>query len=254
MVKQNKYDEAEFFSAYQQMTRSQKGLEGAGEWHVFKALLPDLQDKQVLDLGCGFGWHCRYAREAGASSVVGVDLSEKMLQQAREMTEDDLAVTFIRMPIEDIAFPSDQFDVVISSLAIHYVQDFGELCSKVHACLKPGGTFLLSVEHPIFTAREEQDWIIDDQGKRLYWPVDHYQMEGIRRTSFLAENVIKYHRTVSTYMNDLIGNGFSIKAVQEPMPPAEMLDEVDGMRDELRRPMFLIVQAVKADALHDRQI
>lgn len=74
------------------------------------------------------------AREPGASSVVGVDLSEKMLQKAREMTEDDLAVTCIRMPIEDIAFSSDQFDVVISSLAIHYVQDFGELAAKyMHA-------------------------------------------------------------------------------------------------------------------------
>ncbi|MDR7314308.1 hypothetical protein J2X83_000547 [Brevibacillus nitrificans] len=83
---------------------------------------------------------------------------------------------------------------------------------------------------------------------------DLHRPRKIPRTSFLAENVIKYHRTVSTYMNDLIGNGFIIKAVQEPMPPAEMLDEVGGMRDELRRPMFLIIKAVKANAMQDRQI
>jgi cyclopropane fatty-acyl-phospholipid synthase-like methyltransferase len=68
------------------MPRSVKGLEAAGEWHVLQALLPELRNKSVLDLGCGFGWHCRYAREQQASSVTGVDISEKMLQKAREMT------------------------------------------------------------------------------------------------------------------------------------------------------------------------
>lgn len=210
--------------------------------------LPDLRDRHVLDLGCGYGWHCRYAREQQASSVVGVDLSEKMLQKAREMTEDDLAVTYLQMPMEDISFSRDQFDVVISSLAFHYVEDFRALCQKVFDSLKPGGAFLFSVEHPIFTARAEQDWIVDDHGKRLYWPVDHYQDEGIRSTSFLAENVIKYHRTVSTYLNDLIENGFMIKAVREPMPSEEMLKQDDLMRDETRRPMFLILSAEKPGA------
>jgi ubiquinone/menaquinone biosynthesis C-methylase UbiE len=64
------------------------GLEGAGEWHVLQELIPDLRNKSVLDLGCGFGWHCRYAREQHADSIIGVDISEKMLQKARELTND----------------------------------------------------------------------------------------------------------------------------------------------------------------------
>lgn len=96
-----------------------KGLEGAGEWHVLKPLIPDLRNKSVLDLGCGFGWHCRYSREQQASSVIGVDLSDKMLQKAREMTNDPL-ISYFKMPIEDIDFSDAQFDVVISSLAFHY--------------------------------------------------------------------------------------------------------------------------------------
>lgn len=83
-MKQNKYDDTNFFSAYKQMPRSIGGLEAAGEWHVLQPLIPDLHNKSVLDLGCGFGWHCLYAREQQASSVVGVDISEKMLQEARE--------------------------------------------------------------------------------------------------------------------------------------------------------------------------
>jgi SAM-dependent methyltransferase len=244
LVKQNKYDNSNFFSMYKKMPRSIHGLEAAGEWHVLQSLLPELRNKDVLDLGCGFGWHCRYAREQQASSVVGVDISEKMLQEAREQT-DDPAISYIQMPIEDIAFSQSQFDVVISSLAFHYIESFGDICKKVHECLKPGGSFIFSVEHPIFTSRKEQDWHLDDQGNRLHWPVDHYQSEGIRETAFLTENVVKYHRTISTYMNDVIGAGFSLKAIKEPTPSAEMLKSVPDMEDELRRPMFLIISAEK---------
>lgn len=243
-MKQNKYDDPNFFSAYEKMSRSVKGLEGAGEWHELKALMPELRNKSVLDLGCGFGWHCRYAREQQASSVIGVDISEKMLQKAREKT-DDPCISYIKMPIEDINFSKSQFDVVISSLAFHYIKSFDAICKKAYDCLKPSGTFVFSVEHPIFTSRNEQDWYFDDQGNRLHWPVDNYQLEGVRETVFLAENVIKYHRTVSTYINDLISAGFKIRAVREPMPSKEMLESVPEIQDESRRPMFLMISAEK---------
>ncbi|MDM5223512.1 class I SAM-dependent methyltransferase [Peribacillus sp. NJ11] len=243
-MKQNKYDDTNFFSAYEQMPRSVKGLEAAGEWHVLKELMPNLRNKSVLDLGCGFGWHCRFAREQQASSVIGVDISDNMLQRAREKT-DDRFISYIKMPIEDIDFSGSEFDVVISSLAFHYIESYEAICKKVHDCLKPGGTFVFSVEHPIFTSRNEQAWYVDDHGNHLHWPVDNYQSEGVRETTFLTENVVKYHRTISTYMNDLICAGFSIKAVKEPMPSDEMLKSVPEMLDENRRPMFLIISAVK---------
>jgi len=242
-MKQNKYDDTNFFSAYKQMPRSIGGLEAAGEWHVLQPLIPDLHNKSVLDLGCGFGWHCLYASEQQASSVIGVDISEKMLHEAREKT-DDPAISYIQLPIEDIKFASEQFDVVISSLALHYIESFEVICRKIHTYLKPGGSFIFSVEHPIFTSRNEQDWYVDDQGNRLHWPVDHYQSEGLRETKFLTEHVIKYHRTISTYFNDLIGAGFAIKAVREPMPSDEMKND-PWMKDEDRRPMFLIISAEK---------
>ena len=87
-MKQNKYDDPEFFAAYSAMPRSVEGLDEAGEWPALKALMPPLEGTRVLDLGCGFGWHCRHVRAAGAASVVGVDLSEKMLARARAMTDD----------------------------------------------------------------------------------------------------------------------------------------------------------------------
>ncbi|WJH34460.1 class I SAM-dependent methyltransferase [Paenibacillus sp. CC-CFT747] len=243
-MKQNKYDDENFYSAYEKMPRSVRGLEAAGEWPVFQSLLPDFRNRSVLDLGCGFGWHCRYARERQASSVVGVDISERMLQKARERT-DDPAISYIHKPIEDIHFPEGQFDIVLSSLAFHYLESFDLICNKVYHYLKANGVFIFSVEHPVFTSRAEQDWYYDNQGNRLHWPVDTYQEEGIRETSFLTENVIKYHRTLSTYLNGLLNAGFHIKAVKEPIPSEEMLQSIPGMKDELRRPMFLIISAEK---------
>lgn len=243
-MKQNEYDDDTFFNKYSNMDRSKNGLEGAGEWHELKNMLPDFKDKRVLDLGCGFGWHCRYAVENGARSVIGIDISQKMLSEAKSKTKCG-NIEYICMPIEDIDFPEESFDVVISSLALHYIKSFEDVLDRVYKCLSRGGDFIFSVEHPIFTAQGPQDWYYDDKGNILHWPVDHYFTEGIRNAKFLGEEVIKYHRTLTTYLNSLIKIGFEITGVVEPKPAENMLNTVPGMRDELRRPMMLLVSARK---------
>jgi len=243
-MKENKYDNPAFFKQYSQMTRSVKGLKGAGEWHVLQKMLPDFKSKRVLDLGCGFGWHCQYAAEHGAKSVLGIDLSEKMLNSANEMNKFSF-VEYKRMAIESFDFPEDSFDVVISSLAFHYLESFGEVCSKVHRSLSNGGIFVFSVEHPIFTAYGSQDWIYNEVGERIHWPVDKYFDQGIRKAKFLGEEVVKYHKTLTTYINGLLKNGFEITALVEPEPDEISLKTIPGMQDELRRPIFLIVSALK---------
>lgn len=73
------YDDPAFFAQYAQMPRSKEGLSAAGEWHQLRALFPPLAGKSVLDLGCGYGWHCRYAAGQGAARVLGIDASERMI-------------------------------------------------------------------------------------------------------------------------------------------------------------------------------
>lgn len=243
-MKQNKYDESGFFQNYSQMPRSVGGLDAAGEWQALRAMLPELEDKRVLDLGCGFGWHCRYAREQKARSVIGVDLSANMLERAREMT-DDSAIEYRRLAIEDIDFEDGQFDVIISSLAMHYVERLDLICEKIHRYLVKGGQLVLSFEHPVFTANEAQDWYYGSEGEKLHWPVDNYYREGARQTRFLDNDVVKYHRTVATHVNTLIEAGFQVKKLSEPEPTEEMLRQIPEMQDEMRRPMFLMIAAVK---------
>lgn len=243
-MKENKYDDPKFFEKYSQMSRSIEGLNAAGEWATLKTLLPDFQGKTLLDLGCGYGWHCIYAAEQGAERIVGVDLSEKMLETARAKTTDD-RITYQRCAMEDIEFEPESFDIVLSSLALHYVENFEIIVKKVHTILKSGGAFLFSAEHPVFTAYGTQDWYYDENGKILHFPVDNYYYEGKRTATFLGEEVVKYHKILTTYLNSLLENGFEIRRIVEPQPTQEMIEAVEGMKDEMRRPMMLIVSAVK---------
>lgn len=243
-MKENKYDNSSFFEQYGKMLRSQKGLEGAGEWHALKKMLPDFTGKDVLDLGCGFGWHCRYAIENGANSVIGVDLSEKMLEKAKEINHLE-GIEYVRKALEDVDYPSEKFDVVVSSLTFHYIESYDVMVQNIYHSLKPKGHFVFSVEHPVFTAQGKQDWIYGENEEKMYWPVDRYFTEGKRDTYFLGESVVKYHRTLTTYINTLIKNGFKINEITEPEPSTEMLNEFSEMKDELRRPMMLLISVEK---------
>ncbi|MDR2083611.1 MAG: class I SAM-dependent methyltransferase [Bacteroidales bacterium] len=243
-MKENKYDESVFFEQYKKMNRSLKGLEGAGEWYILKEMLPDFTGKEVLDLGCGFGWHCRYAMENGAKSVIGIDISGNMLKEARKINNLK-GIDYIKKALEEVDYPAEKFDIVLSSLTFHYIESLDIINQNVYKWLKPNGNFIFTVEHPVFTAFGSQDWIYGDNGEKLFWPVDNYFMEGKREAVFLGENIIKYHRTLTTYLSGLLKQGFKIKEINEPKPSEKMLNELSEMQDELRRPMMLLISAEK---------
>ena len=238
---QNIYDNEEFFANYSRLRRSVTGLAGAPEWPALCALLPDLRGLKVLDLGCGFGWFCRWAREQGAAHVLGIDVSEKMLAQARATTEDS-AITYVRADMERLELPGQSLDLVYSSLALHYVEQLSRLMSQVYRALVTGGSLVFSVEHPIFTAPSDPKWSVDSGGRKI-WPIDRYLDEGPRSTDWLAKGVIKHHRAVATYINMLVGLGFSISCVEEWGPNEEQIAAEPQWSDERQRPPFLLVAA-----------
>ncbi|CVI68545.1 Malonyl-[acyl-carrier protein] O-methyltransferase [Clostridiales bacterium CHKCI001] len=242
-MKENKYDDNNFFKKYAEMSRSKYGLKGAGEWSAFQKILPDFEGKEVLDLGCGYGWHCKYAVEQGANHVLGIDLSHKMLETAKQKNSAS-NITYRCAAIEDLNLPAETFDIILSSLAFHYIQDFKTIVQNISNWLKQGGEFVFSVEHPVFTAYGTQDWYYDNNGNILHFPVDNYYYEGKREAIFLGEKVIKYHRTLTTYLNNLLQMNFELQHIIEPQPPEEMMD-IPGMKDEMRRPMMLLVSARK---------
>ena len=135
---QNIYDNPAFFEGYAQLPRSVQGLDGAPEWPVLKSMLPELTGKSVIDLGCGYGWFCRAARELGASDVTGVDISEKMLARAVELTADP-QIHYQRSDLESLKLNENSLDLVYSSLALHYLPDVAPLFATVYQALTPGG-------------------------------------------------------------------------------------------------------------------
>lgn len=238
---QNIYDQPEFFKGYSQLGRSVEGLDGAPEWPALRAMLPDMRDLRVVDLGCGFGWFCRWARERGAAQVVGLDVSEKMLARAKSIAPD-AAVTYERADMEQLDLPQAPFDLVYSSLALHYIKDAARLFAVIHRALAPGGNLVFSTEHPIYMAPTKPGWLIDAEGRKT-WPIDRYLVEGPRATDWLAKGVVKYHRTIGTTLNQLIQSGFTIGHVEEFCPTAEQITARPELAEERERPMFLLVAA-----------
>jgi SAM-dependent methyltransferase len=240
---QNIYDDPEFFEGYSRLPRSVAGLDSAPEWPALRELLPDLRGRNVVDLGCGYGWFCRWAREQGAARVLGIDVSDKMLGRARAATTD-ASVGYVRADMECLDLPAAAFDLVYSSLALHYVADLAGLLAAVHGALVAGGHSIFSVEHPIFTAPTQPGWSVDAQGRRT-WPIDGYLMEGPRRTDWLTKGVIKQHRTLASYVNLLLRLGFVLSHVNEWGPTDDQIAARPGLADERQRPTFLIVAARK---------
>ena len=166
----------------------------------------------------------------------------------RARTRSDPAIEFRRGDLEQLDTAGEGFDLAVSSLAFHYLPDFGALCRRVAVALEPGGAFVFSVEHPMTTARAEQAWHTDRDGRRLHWPVDNYNDEGARQTNWLGSPVVKYHRTIASYVNALLAAGLELEHLAEPVPDAAFLAANPHLANEARRPPFLLVKAIKPKA------
>ena len=236
---QNIYDTPEFFQGYSQLPRSVHGLDGAPEWPALRALVQDVRGRSVVDLGCGFGWFCRWADEQGAADVLGLDVSDNMLARARDTTRS-LTVRYQRADLEQLQLAPQSIDLAYSSLTLHYLERLPELLATVHQALKPGGRFVFSAEHPIYTAPARPGFIQDSEGRRI-WPLNHYALRGPRSTDWLAKGVIKQHRTMGDYVNLLIRAGFTIAHLEEWAPTAAQLAAQPALAEEQDRPMMLLM-------------
>ena len=222
-MSQNIYDNPDFFAGYATLPRSAEGLNGAPEWTAMQTLLPSLAGKSVIDLGCGYGWFCRWAKEQGAARVTGFDLSEKMLAKAASMTTDP-DITYLRADLETLQLPA--------------------LFATLYQALVPGGSLVFSAEHPIYTAPVIQNWCTDSAGNKA-WPVNQYQQEGVRISNWFADGVEKQHRKLSTWINALITAGFEITAMNEWGPSAAQIAANPVLDEEKERPMIFLLSARK---------
>lgn len=239
---QNIYDDPAFLAGYSEFPRSRDGLGATSEWPALRALLPAVAGKRVVDLGCGFGQLSRWLAAEGAASVLGIDLSEKMLARATTETTSP-AVRYRRADLDTLDLDPRNADLIVSSMAFHYVENFERLVDTLFAALAPGGDLVFSVEHPIYAARAEPEWVTAADGRQAFAIAD-YGIEGRRVTNWIVDGVVKYHRAIGTMLNTLHAAGFAYRALNEWTPSEDQLAAHPDWREtELTRPMFLLMAA-----------
>ena len=238
---QNIYDDEAFFAGYSQLPRAANGLDQAPEWPRLRSMVPDLDGARVADLGCGFGWFCSWAADQGAASVLGIDVSERMLDRANSEHAGP-TITYRRADLESLTLDAETFDLIYSCLALHYLEDLTPLLEQVASALAPGGRFVFSVEHPITSAPQTFGPIEEPVGQ-LVWPVEGYLDEGPRTRNWFADGVVKYHRSIETYVASVLRAGLVLTDLVEWGPTDEQLTANPDWVVEGLRPPFLLVGA-----------
>lgn len=242
---QNIYDNQDFFEKYSKLDRQTKGLDGAPEWSSIKKLIPDLKEKRVVDLGCGFGWFCRFAIKQGAKSARGIDIPKNMIAKAKTFPSCP-TITYKVADLEELQLPKGSFDFAYSSLTFHYINNFQQLVTTIYQSLTSKSRFVFTMEHPIYTAPSSQKFVTDKEGKKIY-PLNNYQIKGKRISNWLTNGVIKQHRKMDTIINTLVDTGFKILHIEEWKPSREQLKHNPEWSEEIDRPLFLLISVQKEE-------
>lgn len=248
MAKQNIYDNEAFFENFKSIRGSEVNFNDLIETPILLGMLPDLRGKHVLDIGCGMGQHAKQYSDMGAASVLGIDISEKMLEYARVHSHAG-NITYRQMAMEDIRGLDQEFDLVTSSLVFDYIKDFDELMRDVYGIMKGGAEFVFSMSHPMSTAYDGQypRYTCSESGERLYANINHYFVEGQRKITWVVDNYELYHRTFSSIVNSMIKAGFVIEECRESQISDELRERhPDMFGGTIHRPDFIFFKCGKA--------
>lgn len=244
MSQQNVYDNDVFYEGYKKIRNNTGNANIIIEKPALFSLLPDLKGKRVLDLGCGYGENCVEFGKRGANKIVGIDISEKMLRVALEENKKD-NIEYIKIAMEDISIITERFDIIISSLAVHYIKDFNKLLKDIYKLLIAEGILIFSQENPINTCFSSgQRWTRVD-GNVVHANLYNYSFDGERKSEWFVNNVIKYHRTFSSIVNSLVMENFSIEKMIEPVASKENMEKYPEYKRDIHKPDFLLVRAKK---------
>lgn len=247
MSQQNIYDNEVFFEEFKNKRTGEINYNDLIETPILHSMLPNLRGKNILDIGCGMGQHAKQYSDMGASSVLGIDISEKMLKYAEKYSYAD-NITYRRMAMENLGELDLKFDLITSSLVFDYIEDFGGLLKNVYALMKDNAKFVFSTSHPMATAYDGQypRFTRDESGKRLFANINNYFVEGKRKINWVVDNYELFHRTFSHILNDIINAGFAIEECQESYISEEFREKYpDKFGGTVHRPDFVFFRCGK---------
>ncbi len=212
-------------------------------------LLGDVRGLKVLEIGCGDGQSLVWLGGRGAGELWGLDLSDAQIETARQaLTASGIEAKLICSPMEhDSGLPADYFDLAISIYALGWAVDLSKAVGQVAGVLKPGGRFVFSWEHPVYTCMKSTP-----HGLVVGRP--YREGESGPRHSWQDQPIVLRARTVSTFVNALAAAGLVI----ERMVEGEFREDTTGVdyprrwysRDRARlMPTTLIIAAKKPGRL-----
>lgn len=188
-------------------------------------LIPDLDGKKVLELGCGSGHTLAYlAEHRNASEVWGLDISEQQTRFTKELL-DEMTIPvklFLSSMDENPGIPQNYFDLVVSIYALGWTPDLPHTLELIYSYLKPGGIFIFSWEHPIYRSLCYEA----NLAKYVFEP--SYLDEGpVLDRSWKGVEIVINHRKLSTYLNAIIQAGLVVEQVIESEPNLALAREQD---------------------------
>jgi len=233
------YDEDELFERYRAAVHP--GPASANFVMEEPALLDaigDVRGLRVLDLGCGDAAIGRRLLDAGCRAYLGIDASARMIDAARDALVGTPGEAR-REPIERFSAAVGSLDLVISRLALHYVEDLDAVLAACRDCLAPGGRLVFTVVHPVVTSHDARG---SSDEPRASWVVDDYFAAGPRELDWLGGRVVWRHRTIEQYVRAMQRAGFRLTALSECAPRVERFagDESELARRR-RIPLFLLL-------------
>ena len=245
----------EMSKAYEDFTEDEDSYSYTIEWPCTKRMLPSLQQKKILDLGCGTGRFDFLFEKENPFSITGIDISENMLNIAKEKAADrGSKVEFIKGDISNFnTYFDGKFDFIFSSSTFHYISDLEGLFNNIYKALNEKGICIVSMMHPVYTAQypvdrngefpSDDEWTVRylDKSKRAYiqpWIEYNDSIKDYLSTS--------YHYTFADYFNAIIGAGLKIERVEEPYPPEKWKQDNYGRYIAfIETPSYLIIRFSK---------
>jgi ubiquinone/menaquinone biosynthesis C-methylase UbiE len=192
------------------------------------SLAGDVRGVRVLDAGCGSGVHAEELVRRGAA-VTGTDLSEGMLAIARERLGPGVPLHQADLQ-QPLMFQDNTFDLVLSSLVLHYMVEWEPALREFHRVLVPHGHVVLSTHHPLMDARVSGS----DDYLGTYSFTEDWDRDG--RTMRMRF----WHRPLRAMLAAFTASGFRVEDIDEPDPLPEMADSApDAYRHLTRNAQFL---------------
>lgn len=200
---------------------------------MMKLLPADLKDKHVLDAGCAAGCYTSQLVNLGAV-VTATDISPEMVEATNRRIGEKAEVLCLDLE-KELPFEDETFDLIVSSLVLHYIKDWSKPFSEFRRILKPNGTLLFSVHHPLMDIKLSKN---GDYFSTEYI-IDQWEREG------KLIDVPFYRRPLQEILNETLGY-FSLKKIVEPQPTTEFqMMEPEKHEKLMKNPHFFIVKAVK---------